>query len=205
MSIAPDSIEAPLPAASSAARRFKRSQLIHDADGGGLAWRVVSGVVRFDTVDASGGAVAFAGLAMNGDIVGAETLIFGRYSFRATALTPCELAPWPGPAQTDRDSLLRALALAERRAARVVALRSGHAIERIRRLIGLLLPQPCATAASTELPSLRDMADITSLAIETVSRTLSRLRRQKLIEPEQQHRGRGRKSFRISVELFPAA
>jgi CRP-like cAMP-binding protein len=205
MTIAPASTAVPLPASPSAAHCFKRGQLIHKADSGSTAWRVASGVVRFDTVDASGDAVAFAGMALDGDIVGAEALIFGCYSFRATALTPCELVPWPGPAQSDQESLLRALALAERRAARVVALRSGDAVERIRRLIGLLLPQPAAAAASAELPTLRDMADITSLALETVSRALSRLRRQKLIEPEQQHRGRGRKSFRISAELLGPA
>lgn len=182
---------------------FLGGQRIHDEGAEGAAWRLVSGVVRFDLVDAAGGGPVFAGLALGGDIVGTEALLFGRYSFRATALTDCQLSLWPGRATAERDSLLHALTTAEHRSARVVALRSGQAIERVGRLIRLLLPQAPA-AARTELPPLRDIAEITSLTVETVSRTLSGLRRQKVLEPEQQRRGRGRKSCRVALDLLAA-
>ena len=87
---------------------------------------------------------------------------------------------------------------------RVVALRSGQAIERIRRLIRLLLPQASAVARA-ELPPLRDIAEITALTAETVSRTLSGLRRQKVIEPEQPRCGRGHKSCLVALDLLAAA
>ena len=194
---------ADIPACVPDARRFKRGQRIHDAGAEGSAWRVSSGVVRFHLIDGSGSEPLFAGLALSGEIVGVEALLFGRYSYRATALTDCELSPWPGRTTTERDSLLHALTLAEHRAARVVALRSGQAVERIRRLIRLLLPQTPA-AAQAELPPLRDIAEITALTVETVSRTLSGLRRQKVIEPEQPRRGRGRKSCLVALDLLAA-
>ena len=182
---------------------FNGGQRIHDTGAEGTAWRVASGVVRFDLIEVSGGEPVFAGLAMGGDIVGAEVLLFGQFSYRATALTDCELAPWPGRTLADSDSLLRALTLANHRAARVVALRSGQAIERVRRLIRMLLPQAPA-APRAEIPPLRDIAEITALTVETVSRILSGLRRQKVLEPEQQRRGRGRKSCRVSLDLLAA-
>jgi CRP-like cAMP-binding protein len=183
---------------------FSGGQRIHDFGAEGAAWRVASGVVRFDLIEATGGEPVFAGLALDGDVVGAEALLFGRYSYRATALTDCELLPWPGGAPADSDSLLQALTLANHRAARVVALRSGQAIERVRRLIRMLLPQAPA-APRAEIPPLRDIAEITSLTVETVSRILSGLRRQKVLEPEQQRRGRGRKSCLVALDLLAAA
>lgn len=62
----------------------------------GFPWRVSRGVVRFDTAAADDGELSFAGLAMEGDLVGTEFLMFGRFAHRATALTPCQLEPWPG-------------------------------------------------------------------------------------------------------------
>ncbi len=194
---------ADMPTCALDARYFKSGQRIHDAGAEGSAWRVSSGVVRFHLIDESD-SEPFAGLALGGEIVGVEALLFGRYSYRATALTDCELSPWPGGATTERDSLLHALTLAEHRAARVVALRSGQAIERIRRLIRLLLPQASAVARA-ELPPLRDIAEITALTAETVSRTLSELRRQKVIEPEQPRCGRGHKSCLVALDLLAAA
>ncbi len=185
-------------------RRFVGGQRIHDTGTEGSAWRLSSGVVRFDLVNEDRGCPVFAGLALGGDIIGAEALLFGRYAFRATALTDCELSLWPGRATVERDSLLQALTTAEHRSARVVALRSGQAIERVRRLIRLLLPQAPATARA-ELPPLRDIAEITALTVETVSRTLSGLRRQKVLEPEQQRRGRGRKSCLVALDLLAAS
>jgi CRP-like cAMP-binding protein len=193
----------PLIADSSTALCFDSGQVIQEAGDAGSAWRVARGVVRFDIINLSG-EPTFAGLAMDGDIVGADTLLFGQCSYRATALTPCELAPWPGAIQSERDSLLNALMLSERRAARVVALRSGQAVDRVRRLLAVFLPQATPAVFRTELPPLRDMAEITSLTIETVSRTLSRLRRQGVFQPERERRGNGRKSCRIMTDLLGA-
>lgn len=190
--------------ASSAPLCFERGQRIHDAGAMGFAWRVSHGVVRFDTA-ADDGELSFAGLAMEGDLVGTEVLMFGRFAHRATALTPCRLEPWPGRLDQDRASLLQALARAEQRAADIVALRSGQAMARVCRLIALLLPHSATAPQRTDLPPLRDMAEITALTIETVSRMLSGLRRIGALEPERERRGNGSKACRVSRELLAVA
>jgi CRP-like cAMP-binding protein len=186
--------------ALSGARHHGLGERIHEARTPGLAWRVVSGAVRLDTLDSEDGTPEFAGLAVPGDIVGAESLLLGECYFRATALTPTVLVPWPGAAAPQGVSLLGALARTEQRAAKVVALRAGQAIERVKRLIQLLVPESGSGAlVRVALPPLRDMADITALTIETVSRSLSGLRRQGMLEPDGQRRGRGQKICRCLV------
>jgi CRP-like cAMP-binding protein len=183
---------------------FERGQRIHEAGAMGFPWRVSRGVVRFDTGEVDG-ELSFAGLAMEGDLVGAEVLMFGRFAHRATALTACQLEPWPGRLGEDKDSLLQALARAEQRAADIIALRSGQAMARVCRLIELLLPRSATATQRTDLPPLRDMAEITALTSETVSRMLSSLRRLGALQPEQERRGNGSKSCRVSRELLTAA
>lgn len=182
-----------------------RGARVHEARRGDVAWRVVSGVVRYDAADAADGELTFSGLALKGDIVGAEALIFGHYAYRATALTPCVLEPWPGRHAPDSRSLLRSLAQAEKRAARIVALRSGQALARVSRLIGLLLPAPGQQRATAELPSLRDMAEITALTTETVSRAISDLRRRGALKPEKERRGGRNTSCLVAADLLPTA
>lgn len=191
--------------ASTAPLGFERGQRIHDAGAMGFPWRVRQGVVRFDTAEADDGELSFAGLAMAGDLVGAEVLMFGRYAFRATALTACQLEPWPPSLEQGEDSLLQALARSERRAADIVALRSGQAMARVCRLIELLLPSSATAPQRADLPPLRDMAEITALTIETVSRMLSGLRRLGALEPERERRGNGSKTCRVSRELLAVA
>ena len=75
-----------------AGQYFERGQTVFERDAAGQPWRVVSGVVWFD--DGEGGADSFCGLACPGDVMGAETLIFGHYAMQAHALTPARIAPW---------------------------------------------------------------------------------------------------------------
>lgn len=133
---------------------------------------------------------------MAGDVIGAETLLFGCYTFEGVALSKCLLAPWPGgEAGPANDSLLLALAQTERRAADVLSLRCGQAVERIRRLIRLLVQdrdgiEHTSPVCRVVLPGLKDMADITALTVETVSRSISNLRRAGILEPQGLRRGR---------------
>jgi DNA-binding IclR family transcriptional regulator len=94
-------------------------------------------------------------------------------------------------------TLLGALALAQQHGASLLALRAGQAIDRVTRLIRLLAPasggDPLVRIA---LPPLRDMADITALTVETVSRSLSGMRRRGLLESDGPRRGRGDKTCR---------
>lgn len=145
----------------------------------GQAWRVQRGVVRLDSVGRDG-AAAFASLAIGGDIIGCETLLFGTYTFSATALTLCELSPWPeGGAAPASQSLIESLALAQRRAADVVALRGGQAIDRVLGLVRLLTDG----AGQVVLPMRQDIADITDLRFETISRIIKQLERAQVLLP----------------------
>jgi CRP/FNR family nitrogen fixation transcriptional regulator len=150
---------------------------------------VLNGSVRLDQFEPNG-EQNFANLAITGDVIGAETLLFGRYSFTATALTPCSLTPWPeGCNAPAGESLLHSMAKAERRAADVIALRCGQAADRVRRLVMMLAqgPDESSKEHSSELqvilPPRQDMADITALTLETVSRMVSHLRHSGLLNP----------------------
>jgi CRP-like cAMP-binding protein len=147
----------------------------------GLAWRVERGSVRLDG-NGTPGEARFASLALPGDIIGSEALLFGTYAFAASALTDCELSPWPeGAASARSGSLLRTLATTQRRAADLVALRGGEAV---RRVIGLIRIMACDDAAQrVVLPTRQDIADITALRLETVSRIIKRLERDGLLQP----------------------
>ncbi len=182
------SVESP-----SGERHCASGERVHEALAPGSAWRVRSGAVRLDAL--GDGGVVFAGLGIPGDIIGAETLLLGMCHFRATALTPTVLTPWPGSASSRGASLLGALAQVQQRGASLVALRAGQAMDRVARLIRLLVPESGGESLiQIVLPPLRDMADITDLTIETVSRSLSNLRRLGMLEPDGQRRGRGDKT-----------
>jgi CRP/FNR family nitrogen fixation transcriptional regulator len=158
---------------------------IYAAESEGIAWRVKRGAVRLDRTTPEGS--QYAGLALRGDVIGAETLLFGKYSFAASAIGDCELEPWLAADKAlSGESLLQTLAAAERRAADALALRAGEAFERVRQLC-LLLARYCDEGRKEiTIPELRDMAAITNLTEETVSRAMSRLRHLGLL----QRRGR---------------
>lgn len=165
----------------------------------GLAWRLQEGVVRLDTRTASG-QPAFASLAIAGDILGCETLLFGTYTFSATALTHCRLSPWPeGSATVDHDSLLTSLTKAQHRAADIVALRGGQATDRVLGLIRLLADG----AGQVVLPTRQDIADITDLRFETISRIIKVLERAKVLIPVRINGVHATRGFQIA-QAFPA-
>lgn len=157
-------------------RRIAIGERIYTAGTEGIAWRVKAGAVRLDRVTPEGS--NYAGLALRGDVIGAETLLFGKYSFGASAIGDCELEPWLAAGQAlSGESLLQTLAAAERRAADALALRAGEAFERVRGLCLLLARHHDNGCKEIEIPELRDMAAITNLTEATVSRAMSRLRR----------------------------
>lgn len=148
-------------------RGVDRGESIYCAGEVGGAWRIVSGSVRLDRGDGN-----FAGLSLAGDVIGAETLLFGAYTYTAQALSGCVIEPWGEPAaERFGDAMLRLLAAAERRMADILAVRNGKAEARVGGLLALL----GAAGSTFKLPRLRDIADITGLTIETVSRTIHAL------------------------------
>ena len=161
--------------------RISIGERIYVAGSEGIAWRVKSGAVRLDRVTPEGS--DYAGLALRGDVIGAETLLYGRYSFEASAIGDCELEPWLSAGTTlTGESLLQTLAGAERRAADALALRAGEAFERVRRLCLLLARYRDDGRREITIPELRDMAAITNLTEATVSRAMSRLRRMGILQ-----------------------
>jgi len=178
-------------------RKISIGERIYAAGAGGIAWRVKSGAVRLDRITAE--ASDYAGLALRGDVIGAETLLFGTYSFTASAIGDCELEPWLAAGKAlSGESLLQTLAAAERRAADALALRAGEAFERVRQLC-LLLARYCDEGRrEITIPELRDMAAITNLTEATVSRAMSRLRRMGLLQR------RGRRHGLLLVATEPA-
>jgi len=167
--------------------------LLYKAGNEGGAWLLLEGSIRLDRKEL-GDEAGFAGLAIKGDILGAETLLLGCYTYSATALTACTLARWPGEAaQPEPSALLKALNSAERRGADAIALRCGEAATRVRRLITLMTHASSARKLSRlMLPALRDMADITALTVGTVSRTLVQLQAEGLLAGSETRRGRPR-------------
>lgn len=153
-----------------ARRLYKRGELIHLAGEHGPLQRIVSGAARLDLPTGNG--VSFASLALTGDLLGIESLAFGDYGFTARALTPCTLevhAPTEIP--------LTQMALATQRAAQTMALRNGPAAWRIQRLVALLTHEGTQPLSNRRhlLPRLADIAEITGLTVETVSRTTATL------------------------------
>ncbi len=153
-------------------RSIERGEVIYRAGEQGNAWRVVSGSVRLDHEEMEG--ARFAGLSLAGDVIGAETLLLGSYTYTAQALSGCVIEPWLQPSESPGfgKTMLRLLAAAERRTADVLAVRHGKADERVGGLLWLI---GSAGASRFKLPRLRDIADITGLSIETVSRTIHAL------------------------------
>lgn len=170
--------------------QFAIGELIFAPGMTGKAWRVKHGAVRLDRVQENNR--LFAGLALEGDIVGAETLIYGSYSFEARALCDVTLEPWLQHNEAPSgESLLRTLAAIETRAAETLALRAGEAFDRVRQLVLLL----ARGHQQLVIPGLKDMAEITGLTIETVSRAMSRLSKSGLLKRQ------GRRLGLINIEM----
>ena len=149
-------------------RKIPIGERIYSAGSEGIAWRVRSGAVRLDRITPEGS--DYAGLALRGDVIGAETLLFGKYSFAASAIGDCELEPWLAADKAlSGENLLQTLAAAERRAADALALRAGEAFERVRQLCLLLARYRDEGRKEIMIPELRDMAAITNLTEATVS------------------------------------
>lgn len=150
---------------------------IYRAGEQGAAWRVCLGAVRLD--QEHDGELRFAGVAVAGDIIGAETLLLGTYTFTARTLSSVTLEPWSENADLLAPTkVLQAFTQVERRTADALALRQGAAEHRIAELLnligrGLALGRDKVRVA---LPTLKDIAEMTGLTIETVSRTIKSLR-----------------------------
>lgn len=162
-----------------AIRDIRRGGILFTAGTSTGVWRILSGAVRLDHVDASGS--RFVRLAVAGDCVGEETLSGGGHTSDARAVIHCQaqrLATGEG-----HDGGALAAGILQRQHQRfldVVRLRTGTVSDRLRCLFAMLAGGS-ARAIGTfacPVPTLADLAAIVDAAPETVSRTLGDFRRE---------------------------
>jgi CRP-like cAMP-binding protein len=144
-------------------------------------WRVVHGVF---TVQHRVGEDAVEVLAVPGDLIGVERLGVTVTTTSCSAVTAACLAPIEWDTLPQRLALLReAYDQSQRQCLSLKRLRTGAMPERLRHLL-VLLGRHASEAADTadlELPTLRQMAELTDSTAESVCRVLSRLKDQDVL------------------------
>jgi len=161
------------------ARSLAAKSTLYEAGQSGAVWRLAEGVICLERPGPDG--LQFAGLALAGDLLGADILTSGRYAHTARALTPCEVRPWSaGQTQLDQRAVLASFVRMQQRTADLMALRTGSADARVMRLIVLLAGQ---AQDQIVLPTLKAMGEITDLATESVCRTMSKFRQMGALLP----------------------
>jgi hypothetical protein len=148
---------------------FRQGHLIYPAGVSGLAWRIVSGAVRLDIP----GRVGTPSLALPGALIATENLFGKCNTYTACAVTDSCLYPWRSSQElqeADRYHQL-SLELVEMQFVKRDFLHSGHAKQRINRLLKLL--GLCLFDDIAKLPSARDIAELTCLRHSAVARVLA--------------------------------
>ena len=162
-----------------AIRDVRRGGILFTAGTSTGVWRILSGAVRLDHVDASGS--RFVRLAVAGDCVGEETLAGGSHTSDARAVVHCQAQRIATGDGNDASAL--AASILQRQHQRfldVVRLRTGTTSDRLRCLFAMLAGG-AARAIGTfacPVPTLADLAAIVDAAPETVSRALGDFRRE---------------------------
>jgi hypothetical protein len=144
-------------------------------------WRVVHGVF---TIQHAMGGDAVEVLAVPGDLIGVEQLGVSVTTASCSAVTAACLAPVDWHEMPQRLALLQAAYdQSQRQCLNLKKLRTGAMPERLRHLL-VLLGRHASDAADTadlELPTLRQMAELTDSTAESVCRVLSRLKGQDML------------------------
>jgi hypothetical protein len=144
-------------------------------------WRVVHGVF---TVQHLVGEETVEVLAVPGDLIGVERLGVSVTTASCSAVTAACLEPVGWDALPQRLALLQeAYDQSQRQCLNLKRLRTGAMPERLRHLL-VLLGRHASEAADTadlELPTLRQMAELTDSTAESVCRVLSRLKGQDML------------------------
>lgn len=154
---------------------FARGESLCKRGESGAVFRIVRGAVRLDFLYAAGKS-GFGGLALAGDVIGHELLSQPGYGFSASALTPVIVESIDVEGSCDPVAVSRLLAASQRRTADLLAMTRGCAEQRVRALLSMIASSTCRRRM-VALPTGRDIAEITGLTIETVSRQLSAMRR----------------------------
>lgn len=162
-----------------AIRDIRRGGILFTAGTSTGVWRILSGAVRLDHVDASGS--RFVRLAVAGDCVGEETLAGGSHLSDARAVVHCQAQRLATGEGNDGSALVAGILQRQhQRFLDVVRLRTGTVSDRLRCLFAMLAGGS-ARAIGTfacPVPTLADLAAIVDAAPETVSRALGDFRRE---------------------------
>jgi CRP-like cAMP-binding protein len=162
-----------------------------------VVFTIRAGVVRFERVT-EGGDRRIVRLAGRGDLIGQEALLQQPYQDEAVACTPVELCRIPrhlvdqlGEAEAPllRELMRRWQLALEASAAWSADLSAGPARRRLLKLLSLL-DQHAGEAGAIWLPRREEIGDMLDMTIETASRLVSQLRRESVLEPLPQRRGR---------------
>lgn len=154
---------------------IRRGEVMWRRGESGAVFRVSRGAVRLDYRYADGTS-GFGGLALAGDVIGQELVSQPGYAFTASALTPVTIEVIACDPVCDAVAVSQLLAANHRRTARLLALTRGAAAQRVRTLL-LMIAVSTSKQRMVALPPGRDIAEITGLTIETVSRQISAMRR----------------------------
>lgn len=155
---------------------------------------VKKGAVRVDCAGA-GGDRHFVTLVLEGEILGPWLKPEGAACYVMTALTTTVLE-WRTLDNEPTDVFAHSLSAMARRAARLSALVRGTAADRVMGLLTLLAGD-CRDAAPIDLPTRKNIAEITALTIETVSRTITRFRKDGLLRPRRSRSARVNGAFTL--------
>lgn len=143
-------------------------------------WRLRSGAMRLCSMDSRGRCIV-VGVALPGDLIGAEALAGGPSWPGVHALTASSVSRVAFRTAADQVALLtQALPQCQRQQRDLALLRTGPVSERVKALLlALSAASPGAGDAGGDcaLPALRDMAAVVDSAPETVSRVIGSLRR----------------------------
>lgn len=155
---------------------------------------VIKGAVRVDCVDASGERHLVTVL-LEDETIGPWLRPEAGDCYVMTALTTSLLERKPldnEPAEMYAESL----SSMARRAARLSSLVRGTAADRVLGLLSLLTGDR-VDAAPIELPTRRNIAEITALTVETVSRTITRFRKEGVLQPRRSRSSRVNGAFTL--------
>lgn len=170
-------------------RHLLAREALSTSDGQTL-WQLASGALRIDSSATLDAPRAFVRLALPGDFLGVESLVGMTDPLWVRALTPARLVPVVVLDQSQLTQLLMdAVLKGHQRCREVVNLRTGSALERVKRLLLMLAGDgnkdsagAACEATVCALPNLNDMAAIVNAAPETVCRVLASLRELNFLE-----------------------
>lgn len=163
---------------------------------------VRKGALRVDCVCA-GGERHFVTLVLEDELIGPWLRPEAGACYVLTALTRTVLECRTVPEQA-AELYLNSLSAMARRAARLSALVRGNAADRVMGLLTLLTGDR-REATPIELPTRKNLADMTALTIETVSRTITRLRKDGVLRPRRSKSARVNGAFMLHRPDLPEA